>query len=162
MLFRGVGVAIVISLMGSNAGVQAQFAPGPAESAQTQIQSTLRAFYYNLAHRDWEALTATILAAKVVAHRPAPEALVMAARDRLGHSTAPASPAAPPVNCASTAALLDQAAITLDGDWAEVTVPRCTAGLAGFDEFRMINFEQRWRIVYIELFPDPINVSADR
>jgi hypothetical protein len=57
---------------------------------------------------------------------------------------------------------VDQAAIMLEGDWAEATVPRCTAASAGFDEFRLINFEERWRIVYIELYQDPINVSADR
>jgi hypothetical protein len=35
------------------------------DSARAQIHTTLRAFYFNLAHQDWEALTADILAAKV-------------------------------------------------------------------------------------------------
>jgi hypothetical protein len=59
-------------------------------------------------------------------------------------------------------ASLDQATILLEGDWAEVSVPRCTAASAGLDEFRLINFEERWRIVFIELFPEPMNVSAER
>jgi hypothetical protein len=148
MPIRRAGFAIVLLLVAAPANVSAQHSPTQPDSVRTQIHSTLRAFYFNLAHRDWEALTADILAAKVVAHRPAPEALVIAAE---------------PVRCSSTApALVDQATIALDGDWAGVAVPRCTAASAGFDEFRLINFGERWRIVYIELFQDPINVSADR
>jgi hypothetical protein len=51
------------------------------DSTRAQIHTTLRAFYFNLAHQDWEALTADILAAKVVAHRPAPDAMIRAAAD---------------------------------------------------------------------------------
>ena len=50
------------------------------DSAQAHVRTTLHAFYFNLAHRDWEALTADILPAKIVAHRPAPAALVATAR----------------------------------------------------------------------------------
>jgi hypothetical protein len=148
MPIRRAGLAIVVALIGSPASAPAQHSPTQPDSVRAQIHRTLRAFYFNLAHHDWEALTADILAAKVVAHRPAPEAMM---------------PAAGPAKCSSpAAAMVDQAAIMLEGDWAEATVPRCTAASAGFDEFRLINFEERWRIVYIELYQDPINVSADR
>ena len=125
-----------------------------ADSTQAQLRTTLRAFYFSLAHHDWEALTADILPAKVVAHRPAPEALVTAARlpDRPTKAAGSAPPAdAPPACPSSAAALVDLARITLDGDWAEVSVPRCGGTTAGADEFRFIHFERRWRIVYIDL-----------
>jgi hypothetical protein len=123
----------------------AQQSPIQPDSARAQIHSSLRAFYFNLAHQDWEALTADILAAKVVAHRPAPEAMVLAA-------SAASSLAGRTTACSSNrAALVEQAIITLDGNWAEVSVPRCTAALAGTDEFRLIHFEERWRFVYIDL-----------
>jgi hypothetical protein len=48
------------------------------------------------------------------------------------------------------------------GDWAEVFVPRCGVALAGGDEFRMIHFEQRWRLVAIHLFEEPLNLSTER
>jgi hypothetical protein len=68
-----------------------------------------------------------------------------------------------PVACFSTpTALADQASIALNGDWAEVSVPRCAAQLAGVDEFRLIHFESRWRFVYLHLFEAPMNLSADR
>lgn len=134
----------------------AQESPIQPDSARAQIHTSLRAFYFNLAHQDWEALTADILAAKVVAHRPAPEALVLAA------SAGAPSVADEPAACSSNQALVDQATITLDGDWAEVSVPRCTPALAGADEFRLIHFEERWRFVYIDLFEEPVNVSKGR
>ncbi|HET6578155.1 MAG TPA: hypothetical protein VFG66_07525 [Gemmatimonadales bacterium] len=58
--------------------------------------------------------------------------------------------------------MIDQAAIRLDGDWAEVSVPRCRGGSAGTDEFRLIYFERRWRFIYTDLFEAPTNVSTDR
>ena len=134
----------------------AQQSPIRPDSARAQIHTSLRAFYFNLAHQDWEALTADILAAKVVAHRPAPEALVLAA-------SATSLVAEERATCSSNrAALVEQALITLDGNWAEVSVPRCTAAVAGADEFRLIHFEQRWRFVFIDLFEGPASVSARR
>jgi hypothetical protein len=53
---------------------------------------------------------------------------------------------------------VERAAITLEGGWAEVSVPRC----AGADEFRLIHFDARWRIVHIELFQGPVKVTTDR
>ena len=158
MPILGTAFALVTVLVASTATAAAQQLPAQRDSAQ--IHTTLRAFYFNLAHRDWVALTADILPAKVVAHRPAPEALVMAATPR-GRAAGPSSAADDPVACSSNAtALVDQATITLDGDWAEVSVPRCSAP-AGADEFRLIHFEERWRIVYIDLFEGSVNVSTD-
>jgi hypothetical protein len=128
----------------------AQQSPARTNTPRAQIQPILRAFYFNLAHQDWEALTADILPAKVVAHRPAPEALVMSG-----------TTADDPVACSSTApALVEQATIRLDGDWAEVSVPHCAASAVG-DQFRLIHFEGRWRFVFIQLFQGPVNVSSD-
>jgi hypothetical protein len=138
--------ALIVSTVSANA----QQSPARTKILSTQIQPILRAFYFNLAHQNWEALTADILPAKVVAHRPAPEALVMS-------GTTPDDPVA----CSSTApALVEQATIRLDGDWAEVSVPHCTVSGTS-DEFRLIHFEGRWRFVFIQLFQVPVNVSSD-
>jgi len=148
-------VALVLSAWTVSATTQQS--PIQPDSARAQIHTSLRAFYFNLAHQDWEALTADILAAKVVAHRPAPEALVLAAA-----SAGASSLAGEPACTSNQAALVDRAIITLDGSWAEVSVPRCTAALAGADEFRLIHFEERWRFVYIDLYDERMNVSTGR
>jgi hypothetical protein len=146
-------LALVLSAW--TASATAQQSTIRPDSARAQIHTSLRAFYLNLAHQDWEALTADILAAKVVAHRPAPEALVLAAPAAPSRSDEPAA-------CSSNRPLVDQAIITLDGNWAEVSVPRCSAVLAGADEFRLIHFEERWRFVFIDLFEGPVSVSTGR
>ena len=56
----------------------------------------------------------------------------------------------------------DQAAFTLEGDWAEVSVPRCGMTAGGADEFRLIRFEGRWRVVYIDLFRESSQVELAR
>jgi hypothetical protein len=165
MEIRRVVFAMVAALITSTAYLHAQQSGVRSDSARTQIQSILRAFYFNLTNHDWEALTADILAAKVVAHRPAPEALVIAGntprRQSPGGSGGSSSPAVAPVECSSTAAAeVDRATLVLDGDWAEVSVPRCTAGGSGIDEFRLIDFELRWRIVYIDLFEEPMKAGV--
>jgi hypothetical protein len=161
---RGSFLAL-IALLASTANATAQQPEKKLDSTRAQIHTTLRAFYFNLAHRDWEALTADILAAKVVAHRPAPESLVAAASrpraqspGRAGLSLA-GNPAACPLG---GAALVEQAKIALDGDWAHVSVPHCPALSSGADEFRLIHFEERWRMVYIDLFPESVNRSTER
>jgi hypothetical protein len=126
------------------------------DSAGAHIQRTLRAFYFNLARGDWEAMTADILAAKVVAHRSAPDALVLA---RARGSSSPAEPRA----CSTgETAVIDQATIRVDGEWAEASVPRCGVGFAQADEFRLIHFEERWRFVYIDLSEEPASISTGR
>jgi hypothetical protein len=154
--------ALLAVLVASTSGAAAQGSPAQSDSSRAQIHTGLRAFYFNLAHRDWDALTAEILPAKIVAHRPVPEVLVRAA-DLPDRATGLSATADGPVACSPTPTpLLDQATITLDGDWAEVTVPRCAAPLAGTDEFRLIRFERRWRFVFIHLFEEPVTVSTDR
>ncbi len=154
--------ALFAVLITSTVTATAQQAPAQPDSTRAQIHTSLRAFYLNLAHQNWEALTADVLPAKVVAHRPAPQALVLAATSP-GRSAGPSFSADDPLECSSkTTALIDQATITLDGDWAEVSVPRCAAGPGAADEFRLIHFEERWRFVYIDLFQERVNVSTDR
>ena len=121
---------------------------GAPDSARTQIKTTLRAFYFNLAHHDWEALTADILAAKVVAHRPAPPGVLTAEKSSPSRCRSEARPA------------VEHAVVTLDGDWAEAAVPRCTGGVARADVFRLIRFENRWRFVYINLAKEPAAVLS--
>ena len=120
-----------------------------SEPAELRIRTSLRAFYFSLAHHDWEALIAGILPAKVVAHRSAPAAIVAASR-------APQRTA----SCPSTiVGRVEGAEIKIDAGWAAATVARCDVGETGgsdtgADEFRFIEFDGRWWIVYIELSRD--------
>jgi hypothetical protein len=116
------------------------------DSAHAELRTVLRAFYFNLAHHDWEAIAADVLSAKILASRPAPASL-----ERISAS---ASPDACP---ASASALVGEALIHRDGDWAAVLVPRCGVISPGGDEFRLMHFQTRWRFVYINLFEDPVN-----
>lgn len=115
-----------------------------ADPARDQIRQTLRAFYFNLARSDWEAMTADILAAKVVAHRPPPEATMVSSEGttRQRHDLAACT--------AEANALVDRAAIELYLDWAEVRIPRC-GSQTGADRFRLIRFQGRWRFVHVSL-----------
>jgi hypothetical protein len=145
-------LAAVVAFAANGSAQQEPLQPDPASA---QIHATLRAFYFNLAHQDWEALTADILPAKVVAHRPAPWDLLIAARTTAasGRFAGTSLVRNDSLACPSTAAaMVERAEITFEGDWAEVAVPRCGNAAAGTDEFRLILFEARWRIVYIELF----------
>jgi hypothetical protein len=144
-------VWVALSL-GATAGVLAQQATAPHDTTRAQIHRTLRAFYFNLARNDWEALSADILPAKVVAHRSGPEALVTG--DEPG--------AAVPQECGSAAApAIDRATIRIDGDWADVSVPRC-AEPRGADEFRLVHFGRRWRFVGIDLLRESGSLVAER
>jgi hypothetical protein len=158
---RAAPFAVVALLMTSAVPLLAQRRSADLESARPRIQASLRAFYFNLARRDWVALTADILPAKVVAHRPVPESLVTVHPSR--GSADGVRHAADTAACPSEGtALVEQATIRLDGDWAEVSVPRCSASAAGADEFRLIHFERRWRLVYFDLLEEPLKVWAGR
>jgi hypothetical protein len=133
-----------------------------SEPAELRIRTALRAFYFSLAHHDWEALTAEILPAKVVAHYPAPPAIMAAS---LPHER--------PVNCAAgIAGRVEAAEITIDAGWATVAVARCGAddigggevgvNHVGLDEFRFVEFDGRWWIVHIELSHDSGTVQLAR
>jgi hypothetical protein len=142
--------------------VAAQQPTTRAEPADLQIRTSLRAFYFSLAHHDWETLTAGILAAKVVAHHLAPAAIVAASH-----------PHERPSNCrAAIAERVEDAEITIDAGWAAASVARCGAGKigsgkmrgtdVGVDEFRFIEFDGRWWIVHLELSYDPASVQLAR
>jgi hypothetical protein len=133
----------------------AQRAAIQPDSARPQIRAVLRAFYLNLANQNWEALSAYVLSPKLLERRGAPGDLQMVARDRArgrGSSHAAAAPMPCP---SSTSPAVDEAAIRLDGDWAEVAVRRCSGTSLGVDEFRMLYFEERWRFIYTDLFEAP-------
>jgi len=124
------------------------------DSSSAELHTALRAFYFNLARRDWEALAAEILSAKVMASHPAPASL-------LGLAGQP-SHADNTQDCSATAAWrVDHASITLVGDWAEVLVPLCPR-TGAVDELRLVHFERRWRIIYIDLWQAPDAVQLAR
>jgi hypothetical protein len=123
-------------------GVLPVMAQGPQtgpDVTQARLRSTLHGFYFSLAHHDWNALSQDILPAKIVANRHFPEALALTSTAIRG-------------TCAGDVAHVDQARITLDGDWADVAVPRCARAAEGTDEFRFIHYQGRWWIVYIALW----------
>lgn len=125
------------------------------DSARAQIQAVLRAFYFNLANQNWDALAAYVLSPKLLERRGSPADLQMVARDRTrGRGTPPALAA--PHTCPSSASpMITEAGIRLDGDWAEVSVPRCSGPSPGVDEFGMLYFERHWRFIYTDLFEGP-------
>jgi hypothetical protein len=133
----------------------AQEVAAPPDSARAQIRAVLRAFYLNLASQNWDALAAYVLSPKLLERRGAPGELQMVGRDRTrGRGSLPAV-AAPRTCPSSVSPMIDEAAIRLDGDWADVSVPRCSGPAPGVDEFGMLYFEQRWRFIYTDLFQGP-------
>ncbi len=153
---RAVALVGLLAAIGSTR-VAAQQPLTRSEPAELRIRTALRAFYFSLAHHDWEALTAGILPAKVVAHHPAPAAIVAASR-----------PHERPANCPPTIAeRVEGAEITIVAGWAAASVAGCGAGGpgevgandVGVDEFRFIEFNGRWWIVHIELSHDPGTVQ---
>ena len=141
--------------------VTAQQPLARSEPAELRIRTALRAFYFSLAHHEWEALTAGILPAKVVAHYPAPPAMAASLPDER------------PVNCAAPIAeRVEAAEITIDAGWATAAVARCGAGDigsgemgandGGVDEFRFVEFDGRWWIVHLELSQDHGTVQLAR
>jgi hypothetical protein len=125
------------------------------DSARAQIHAVLRAFYFNLANQNWDALAAYVLSPKLLERRGAPGDLQMVVRDRTrGRGTPPVL--ATPHKCPSSASpIIGEAGIRLDGDWAQVSVPRCSGPSSGVDEFGMLYFEKRWRFIYTDLFEGP-------
>jgi hypothetical protein len=130
----------------------AQEAPFSPDTARTQISAVLRAFYLNLEQQNWDGLAAYVLSPKLLERRGAPGELQMVVRDRTrARDTAP--PVAAPRTCPSSASpMIAEAAVRLDGDWAEVSVPRCSGPSPGVDRFGMLYFERRWRFIYTDLF----------
>ena len=144
-------LALALLSMAGPRPAMAQEAPVAADSARAEIQLVLRAFYLNLANQNWDALAAYVLSPKLLERRGAPGDARMVARDRTRSHESSAS--APLPACPSSASpMIDEAAIVLDGDWAEVSVPRCSGRSPGVDAFGMLYFENRWRFIYTDLF----------
>jgi hypothetical protein len=140
-------VMAALLVLGRSAAAAQQVAA--ADSVGAQIRQTLRAFYFHLAHGDWEAVTSDILAAKVVAHRERPEALASDSPRLIGCERAEAP-------------LIEQSIIELSEEWAHVLVPRCRNAMTQGDQFRLIEFEHRWRFVSIDLWDEPVKLWAER
>ena len=154
---------VVAGLMALALPAAAQRAAIQPDSARNQIRTVLRGFYSNLESGNWDALAAYVLSPKLLERRGAAGDSQIVARDRT-RTRASSRVAAAPVKCPSggSSPMIDQAAIQLDEDWAEVSVPRCRGGSAGTDEFRLLYFEERWRFIYTDLFEAPANVSTGR
>jgi hypothetical protein len=148
-------LAAGVLLMALAQPAPAQRAAIQPDSARAQIRTVLRAFYFNLEHQNWDALSAYVLSPKLLERRGGPADLQRVARDR-GRGRGSSHAAAAPTSCpSSTSPTVDEAAIRLDGDWAEVSVPRCSGASSGVDEFRMLYFEERWRFIYTDLLDTP-------
>lgn len=140
------------SLLVGPSAARAQGTVVPPDSAKDQVRSVLRAYYFNLATRNWDALAANVLSPKLLERRGAPADLQNVARDRTRHSGTRGKVAPPPSCPKADSTLIDGAAIAVEGDWAEVSVPSCRGHSPGVDEFGLIYFEQRWRFIYTDLF----------
>jgi hypothetical protein len=133
------------------------------DSARAQIQAVLRAFYLNLGKQNWDALAAYVLSPKLLERRGRPGELQMIARDRTRSRGTPPAQAAPHTCPSSDSPMIAEAGIRLDGDWADVSVPRCSGSSPGVDEFGMLYFEERWRFIYTDLFEGrPVPETAQR
>jgi hypothetical protein len=133
----------------------AQITPTAPDSAPAQIRLVLRAFYLNLASQNWDALAAYVLSPKLLERRGAPGDHQMVVQDRTRSRSAPAATVAPRACPSRASPMIDEAVIRLDGDWAEVSVPRCDGASPGVDQFGMLFFEKRWRFIYTDLFQGP-------
>jgi hypothetical protein len=125
------------------------------DSGRVQIRQVLRAFYLNLANQNWDALASYVLSPKLLERRGAPGDLQMVARDRTRSRVAPATVAAPRGCPLSASLMIEEAVIRIEGDWADVSVLRCSGPSPGVDQFGMLYFEQRWRFIYTDLFQGP-------
>jgi hypothetical protein len=150
-------LALSLLLMAAPLPATAQSAAIAPDSARAQIGSVLRAFYLNLANQNWDALAAYVLSPKLLERRGAPGDGQLVARDRTRARgrRSPAGAVAPRACPSSASPMIDDAVIRLDGDWADVSVPRCSGPSPGVDQFGMLYFEQRWRFIYTDLFQEP-------
>ena len=139
---------LLLMLMVQRASAQ-QAAP---DSAATQIRGVLRAFYLHYEHQDWEALSAYVLSPKLLERRGAPGSQQAVDRNRSRSRGSSHSAAASRTCTGSVPPMVDEATIRVDGDWADVSVPRCSGTAGGEDQFGMLYFEDRWRFIYTDLF----------
>jgi hypothetical protein len=122
------------------------------DSARSQIRAVLRAFYRHWENQNWDALSPYVLSPKLLERRGSPGDVKTVTRDRKRSRGSSHAASAPRTCLTRPSALIDEAEIRLDGDWAEISVPRCSRASAGVDELRMLYFEQRWRFIYTDLF----------
>jgi hypothetical protein len=148
-------LTLALLLLAAPRSATAQSAAIASDSARAQIRSVLRAFYLNFANQNWDALAAYVLSPKLLERRGAPGNRQLVARDRTRSRGSPAAVAAPGACPSSASPMIDDAVIGLDGDWADVSVPRCSGASPGVDQFGMLYFEQRWRFIYTDLFQSP-------
>jgi hypothetical protein len=150
---RRAALAMSLLLVLIAQGASAQQAA--SDSASTQILAVLRAFYLHYENQNWEALSAYVLSPKLLERRGAPGSHHSADRNR-ARSRGSSHPAVAPEACTGgVSPMVDEAVIRLDGDWADVSVPRCRGTSPGVDEFGMLYFEHRWRFIYTDLFEAP-------
>jgi hypothetical protein len=149
-------------LMAAPPPAAAQSIAAAPDSARAQIRSVLRAFYLNLGNQNWDALAAYVLSPKLLERRGAPADRRLVDRDRTRGRGSPAAAAAPRACPSSASPMIDDAVIGLSGDWADVSVPRCSGPSPGVDQFGMLYFEQRWRFIYTDLFQEPSPETAAR
>jgi hypothetical protein len=145
-------LAAVILLMAVPRVITAQEPVIQPDSAQAQIRTVLRAFYLDLENKNWGALSSYVLSPKLLERRGGPGDVRMVTKDRTRSRGAPHAASQPRTCPAKPSALTEAAEIRLDGDWAEISVPRCSGSTAGVDELRMLSFEERWRFIYTDLF----------
>lgn len=150
-----IALAIGLLLAAAAPAAHAQEGTAPADSARAPILTVLRAFYFNLEHRNWDALAGYVLSPKLLERRGSPGDIRMVTRDRTRRRAPPARIAAPRACPSSASPMLDEAVIQLDGDWADVSVPRCSGSSPRVDEFGMLYFEKRWRFIYTDLLQEP-------
>ena len=144
-------LALALLPMATASSLIAQDRPVAPDSASAEIRLVLRAFYLNYANQNWDALAAYVLSPKLLERRGAPADADMVARDRT-RSRGSSLEVAPPACPSSASPMIDDAAIRVDGDWADVVVPRCSGDGPGVDQFGMLYFEDRWRFIYTDMF----------
>ena len=149
---RRLGLVAGMLLMTLPRLATAQEVEVPPDSVQSRSRAVLRAFYLHLENQNWEALSSYVPSPKLLERRGGPEDVQMATRDRKRSRGASHAASRPRTCPARPSALIVEADSRLDGDWAEVSVPRCSGPAAGVDELRMLYFEERWRFIYTDLF----------
>ena len=151
-LLAGAAIALAVLQPIPAVGHAAQQAAAAAVSDdEARIRERLRALYFNLGRRDWVALEADVLPAKILGSRSAPERLA-----RLADAPARSAGAGRRDQDAATCsepdhAVVDRATIVLEDGWADVSVPRCAGAAARVDAFRLVRVGGRWRFVHIDV-----------
>jgi hypothetical protein len=133
------------------------------DSVRPQILSVLRAYYLNLANRNWDALAAYVLSPKLLERRGGANDHQLVVEDRTRGRGSPATVGVSVVCPSSASPMIDGTVIRLEGDWADVSVTRCSGPSPGVDQFGMLYFEGRWRFIYTTLFQgEPAAETATR